>query len=185
MKIITEYWPQILAERKAVDCCDLKTDYFSPSCTLAERKTQQNVVAAGITASFPAVVALLKSIRKLPHGEIYFAGIDRFADNSYWDAVDETHPLYENKILLELLGINRKSVIDISAPLRPERERFISEIMRPAPVSDKWRNLPSDFDITRATSGISFINCNTQRDEALAIALKMREALNYPEKPRL
>lgn len=54
--------------------------------------------------------------------------------------------------------------------------------MRPAPVSDKWRNLSSDFDITRATSGISFINCNTQRDEALAIALKMREALNYPEK---
>lgn len=38
LKIITEYWPQILAERKAVDCCDLKTDYFSPSCTLAERK---------------------------------------------------------------------------------------------------------------------------------------------------
>lgn len=28
LKIITEYWPQILAERKAVDCCDLKTDYF-------------------------------------------------------------------------------------------------------------------------------------------------------------
>lgn len=186
LKIITEYWPQILAERKAVDCCDLKNRLlFHQAALWQNEKTQQNVVAAGITACFPSVVALLKSIRKLPHGEIYFAGIDRFADNSYWDAVDETHPLYENKILLELLGINRKSVIDISAPLRPERERFISEIMRPAPVSDKWRNLPSDFDITRATSGISFINCNTQRDEALAIALKMREVLNYPEKPRL
>lgn len=183
LKIITEYWPQILAERKAVDCCDLKNRLlFHQAALWQKEKTQQNVVAAGITACFPSVVALLKSIRKLPHGEIYFAGIDRFADNSYWDAVDETHPLYENKILLELLGINRKSVIDISAPLRPEREKFISEIMRPAPVSDKWRNLPSDFDITRTTSGISFINCNTQRDEALAIALKMREVLNYPEK---
>lgn len=91
LKIITEYWPQILAERKAVDCCDLKNRLlFHQAALWQKEKTQQNVVAAGITACFPSVVALLKSIRELPRGEIYFAGIDRFADNSYWDAVDET-----------------------------------------------------------------------------------------------
>ena len=42
LKIITEYWPQILAERKAVDCCDLKNRLlFHQAALWQKEKTQQ------------------------------------------------------------------------------------------------------------------------------------------------
>ncbi len=183
LKIITEFWPMILKDRKAVDVCQMKnTLLFKQADIWAHSPTSQNIVAAGITASFPAIVTLLKSIMALPNGEIYFAGIDRLADQAYWEAIDETHPMFELKALLGLLNISRDDISDVIPPCLPDREYLISEIMRPAVVSDVWRKISGRFHLDNALQGISVINCNTQRDEALAIALKMREVLNTPEK---
>ncbi len=183
LKIITEFWPQILSERGAIDVCNLKNKIlFRQAQIWQDNKTQKNVVAAGITASFPAITTLLKSICGLPNGEIYFAGIDRFANDAYWAKIDETHPQFELKSLLELLEFNRDEIYDAGVARNPEREKFISELMRPATVSDEWRRLAGTIDISRAIANISLINCNSQRDEALAIALKMREVLLEPEK---
>lgn len=183
LKIITEFWPQILEERGAIDAAELKRLMLLHQAEIwEEEKTSRNIVAAGITANFPAIVRMLKCIQGLPNGEIYFAGIDRFADNCYWEAVDETHPQFELKSLLELLEINRADVRDVFEPNNIERERLISEFMRPAGVSDKWRNIASDIDIAKAASGVSLISCKTQRDEALAIAMKMRDVLTHKEK---
>ena len=183
LKIITEFWPMILKERDAVDACTLKNSLLFKQAQIWEKNPiSQNIVVAGVTASFPAIIALLKSIINLPNGEIYFSGIDRFANQAYWDAVDETHPLFETKSLLELLEISPQDVIDVLSPSLPEREQLISEIMRPAPVSDEWRRIYGSFDLDKAINGISVINCRSQRDEALAIALKMREVLNTPER---
>ena len=183
LKIITEFWPMILKERDAVDACTLKNSLlFKQAQIWAKNPISQNIVVAGVTASFPAIISLLKSIINLPNGEIYFSGIDRFANQAYWNAVDETHPLFETKSLLELLEISPQDVIDVLSPSLPEREQLISEIMRPATVSDEWRRIYGAFDLDKAINGISVINCRSQRDEALAIALKMREVLNTPEK---
>ena len=183
LKIITEFWPMILKERDAVDACTLKNSLLFKQAQIWDKNPiSQNIVVAGVTASFPAIIALLKSIIDLPNGEIYFSGIDRFATQAYWDAVDETHPLFETKSLLELLEISPQDVIDVLPPSLPEREQLISEIMRPAIVSDEWRRIYGAFDLDKAIGGISVVNCRSQRDEALAIALKMREVLNTPEK---
>ncbi len=183
LKIITEYWPQILQERNAIDRCMLKNKILYLQADLwQEKPTMQDVVAAGITASFPAIVSLLKSILKLPNGSIYFACIDRYADDDYWTGVDETHPLYENKILLELLGLSPAAIQDISTPVYPLREQLVSELMRPASVSYMWRSISEKISVAEAINGITFINCDSQRDEALAIALKMRAVLEIPEK---
>lgn len=183
LKIITEFWPQILEERHAVDICTIKNALLQKQAEVwRQEKTEKNIAAAGITASFPAVVEMLKTVRDLPNGEIYFAGIDNFADDIYWESVDESHPQFELKELLEKLHITRGQIRNICQPRAPEREKFISEIMRPAKVSDVWRKIGIDIDINTAAKGIQLIQCHTQRDEAAAIALKMRQILNYPEK---
>lgn len=182
LKIITEFWPHILNERNAIDICEQNKQLLITQALLWQQEnTKRHIVAAGITASFPAIVKLLQVIRNLPNGEIYFSGIDRFADEEYWQSVDDSHPLFELKELLELLEINRAEIRDILPPANREREHFISEIMRPAAVSDKWQNLP-DINVEAASKNISLISCNSQRDESLAIALKMRQILNTPEK---
>ena len=183
LKIITEYWPLILKERNAIDACDLKKQLLMQQADIWQQEnTAKNIVAAGITAGFPAIVKMLNVIQHLPKGEIYFAGIDCLADDEYWNAVDDSHPQFELKELLTLLNISRSQISDIVPPANVEREKFISELMRPASVSDKWRQLSHKIDLEKAVSGISYVNCNTQRDEALAIALKMRQILDIPEK---
>lgn len=183
LKIITEFWPQILEERQAIDSCELKKQILLQQADIWQKEnTEKNIVAAGITANFPAIVKMLKVIQNLPNGEIYFAGIDCFADEDYWAAIDDSHPQFELKELLAQLNISREQISDVISPVNIERERFISELMRPASVSDKWRHLPQVVNLEKAIQGIRYINCNTQRDEALAIALKIRQVLCLPEK---
>lgn len=183
LKIITEYWPKILEERDAADVCDIKNQLLFKQAELWRlNKTTQPIIAAGITANFPAVTAILKSIMELPNGTIYFAGIDRFADDAYWDAIDESHPQFELKELLEALQLHRSMISDICTASNSEREKFISEFMRPAVVSDQWRETAPKLDCNAALQGLEVMECTSQRSEATAIALKLREILTFPEK---
>ena len=183
LKIITEFWPQILAERQAIDMAELKRNLLYQQASVWQKEqTLRPIVAAGITASFPCIVNALKVISHLPNGEIYFSGIDYFADETYWQAIDESHPQFELKELLHLLDLDRKDISSVCPKKFPSREQLISEIMRPATVSDAWRHLERIPDVQSCLSNIRLIETKTQREEAVAIALKMREILNMPEK---
>lgn len=184
LKIITEYWPKILKEKGSIDETELRKQQLLQQSDIWEaQNTNKIIVAAGITASFPAIVKMLNVVKNIPNGAIYFAGIDCFADDDYWNAVDEANPQFELKELLHLLNIKRSDIQNIDTSIDIEREKLISEIMRPAILSDKWRYLKnSDFNIFKAIDGLEIIEAKTQRDEALAIACKMREIIDTPEK---
>ena len=183
LKIITKYWPEILKERKAIDICDLKNHLLRKKAIfLKNNDFEKHIVIAGVTASFPSFVELMKTVIELKNGEIYFSGIDKLADNEYWDAIDEMHPQFELKDLLKKLQLDRLLIKDHCLPSNIFREHFISEVMRPAIVSDKWSSLQSVIDGKSAVKGIQVINSKNQREEALAIALKMREILEEEDK---
>ena len=183
LQIITKFWPQILKEKNSIDSCQLKNLLLYKQADFWKKENSDRViVAAGITASFPSIVHMLKVVSNLPNGELYFYGIDNYADNLYWSAIDESHPQFELKELLQHLGIDRKQVMNVQDPIHPERELFLSEIMRPAAVSDVWQKISFHTNLLSASKGINLIETHNQRDEALAIALKMRETLTFPEK---
>ncbi|MBR5154665.1 MAG: PD-(D/E)XK nuclease family protein [Alphaproteobacteria bacterium] len=183
LKIITEFWPQILEERGAIDTSLMKNIVLSKQALLWRKEnTSKNIIIAGVSASFPSIVEMFETVKNLPNGEIYFAGIDNFADDDYWEAIDEVHPQFEIKDLLNKINIDRKNIANVLEPRDANREQFISEIMRPAIVSNKWRSIADDFNLQKSLENITLLTLKNQRDEALAIALKMREVLNYPEK---
>ena len=63
LKIITKYWPQILDERKSIDVSELKKQILFKQAQLWKKEnTNKCIIAAGITASFPAIVNLLSVI---------------------------------------------------------------------------------------------------------------------------
>lgn len=84
--------------------------------------------------------------------------------------------------LLDYLQADRRDIADLMPPANPEREKFISEIMRPAKTTDKWRDIAAAEIHHEAYDGIRLIDCDDVRKEALAIALIMRETLEQPEK---
>lgn len=183
LRIITAYWPQILADAGKVDAAERRNRLLQAQILLWQKNhPQKRIVAAGTTAAFPLMKELLKTILTLDNGEVILAGTDKYLSDEDWQQIDEVHPQYEIKQLLDYLQIDRMDVIDLVKPVFSKREYLLSEVMRPAKTSDKWRRLDTSVLSAQAADGIHFINAPNARLEALSIALLMRETLNSPEK---
>lgn len=183
LKIVTDFWPHILAERGLIDASTRRNRLLlAQSKIWKQNPPAKRIVAAGTTAAFPAMKELLKTVMDLPQGEIYLAGLDKKVDEETWSEVDETHPQFELKELLDSLELERGEVENIGESANIETEVWISEIMRPAKVSDRWLDLPFKNIKPASWSGVQLINCTEIREEALAIALIMRETLEHEGK---
>ena len=183
LEIITRYWPDILKERGLIDPSERRNRLIAAQAAMWKAAPPaKRIAAVGTTATFPAMKALVKVISELPRGEVYLVGLDKNLDDDSWNAIDETHPQFELKELLAYLQVDRRKIADLMPPANLEREKFISEIMRPAKTTDKWRDIAAVGIHHEAYDGIRLIDCDDVRKEALAIALIMRETLEQPEK---
>lgn len=183
LEIITQYWPEILKERNMVDSSFRRNQLLLAQSEIWKLNPPQNrIVIAGTTATFPAMKELVKTVINLKNGELILAGLDKYLDDEDWSFVDETHPQFELKDLLSFLTVSRSQVADFALPVNSAREIFISEVMRPAKTTDKWLDIKSKQISLEALHGLSLINCVDSKQEALTIALLMREALETEEK---
>ena len=134
------------------------------------------MIAAGSTGSQPATRELLSVIAALPQGAVVLPGLDRDMDDESWAKLDPTHPQFGLRELLGVLGQDRRKVADWpGAGSDPARRLLISELMRPAETSDAWIE-PSATALDHVTRA----DCATPHQEAVVIALAMRESLEHP-----
>ncbi len=182
LNIITRYWPNILAERGVIDAGKRKNILIEKQSALWQHEhPERHIIIAGSTAVSLVMKQMVQTVLYLPNGEVYLAGLDKILEDSAWDKIDETHPQFELKQLLEFLNINRFDIPDIIPPQNPAREKLISEIMRPATCSHEWRKLKDTLS-PEATNNLHLLDCPNTRIEALSIALLMRQALETKEK---
>ena len=188
LTIVSEAWPAILAERGVIDPADRRNRVLALQADLWRAQPPETpVIAAGSTGSIPATADLLAVIAGLPAGAVVLPGLDRDMDDESWDALDDSHPQAGLKRLVQTIGRDRRSVPDWPAPMTgrvrptlPRRRRLIRELMRPAATTDAWRGLAGALG-PQATEGLSRLDCPTQREEAQAIALILRGALEEQE----
>ena len=159
------------------------------------------VLAAGVTSASPAVARLLRVVAELPKGGVVLPDLDLALDDAVWDALGVagapetlgdppfapgdavTHPQYHLKLLLNRMGVQRGEVrpwhrSGVSAA-PPERSRAISSLFLPPEASAAWISLPPE---RRRLPGVRLMDCADPQEEAQAIALLVREALEQPEK---
>ncbi|MFG1343754.1 double-strand break repair protein AddB [Xanthobacter autotrophicus DSM 431] len=148
------------------------------------------VIAAGSTGSMPATARLLAAIAHLPRGAVVLPGLDQDLDEASFaritDARDPApdHPQYGLARLLGRLGLKRGAVVPLAPPAAFGRELLMSEALRQAETSDLWARLPERLpapDLARAMAGLSVVEADDPRAEALAIALLLRDSLERPE----
>ena len=88
--------------------------------------------------------------------------------------------------LLARLGVARDAVQPLVEPAAHGREMLASEALRPAATTDRWQarfKTPEFTDAAdRAMAGISLIEAADAEEEALAIAICLREAIETPAK---
>jgi len=177
LAIIGEHWPNMLAERGQIDALDRRTRSIrAQAARWRERPPATPVIAAGSTGSQPATRNLLAAIAGLPQGVVVLPGLDREIDEESWTKLDPTHPQFGLHDLLLALGCTREEVREWPGESGDlARRQLIAELMRPAETTDAWqRPEPAALDhVTRA-------DCATPHQEALVIALALREALETP-----
>jgi len=195
-------WMAELAERGEVDAVTRRNLLFRQ----AARKWRESpppfpILAAGVTSAAPALARLLRVVSELPQGGVILPDLDLSMDDAVWgelgcagapedpggapfaprDAV--THPQYHLKLLLNRMGVARGEVLPwhraglAAAP--PERSRAISSLFLPPQASSAWASLPAD---QRRLSGVRLMESAHPGEEAQAIALLVRQALEEPEK---
>ncbi|MBQ8481842.1 MAG: PD-(D/E)XK nuclease family protein [Alphaproteobacteria bacterium] len=178
LKIITEYWPRILEENGYCDPAERKKQLIRAELDFwRSSPNRPKIIIAGSTAAFPVLKEMVKTVAEFPDGEVYLYGVDKYLDADSWQKIDENHPQYELKELLDYLQLSRDCVIDIPDKDISNREKLISEIMRPASTTGEWRKLSEEMFPADTFKDIHLINCDDMRHEAKTIALIMRETL--------
>jgi len=180
------HWPAILEEEGRADIAARRDQ----AIRALGRRLEMNpppgpVIAAGSTGSIPATAELLGVIARLPQGALVLPGLDRHLDDKSWNDLDPGHPQYGLKQLLDRIGVTRADVEDWhGAAPDPARERLLSETLRPAPTTDAWRALVEKgaHDIAQGVEGLSLVEAADPAEEALAIALALRQALETQNK---
>ncbi len=140
------------------------------------------VVAAGSSGSVETTAQILELVARLPRGMVLLPGLDRQLDEESWLALREDHPQFAMRGLLQRLRLRRDEVA--TWPTADGglswREKLLSAALRPAETTDQWRRL-GRFEAA-ATDGMERLDCKDEQEEALAIALAMRQVLETPDK---
>ncbi|HWV12721.1 MAG TPA: double-strand break repair protein AddB, partial [Sphingobium sp.] len=195
--ILIRRWPEELARLGLIDLADRRNRLFD---RLATRWGQEPppgfVIAAGIATTAPAVAGLLRRISILPRGSVVFAGLDHEMDDAAWEAIGpfapdpitgrappahETHPQYALKLLLDRMSATRDDVAlwrwGSEHDARAVRGRNISNAMLPPRLTSRWRDLKT---ADRSLAGVEALEVATPGEEAQAIAIALREAVESP-----
>ena len=198
LKFMHPRWRAILAERGAIKAAERRDKLIEAEANRLAN-SDAPVIAAGSTGSMPATAKLLATIAKLPHGALVLPGLDMDLDDGSWALIagndDDNshdgapaagHAQFAMQALLAALGITRHDVVALSDPAPHGRERLVSEALRPAATTERWRERATskDFDAAAASAltSLSMIEAANAEEEALAIAVALREAVESKAK---
>ncbi|MFM5916212.1 MAG: double-strand break repair protein AddB [Novosphingobium sp.] len=195
-------WQAELAERGEVDAPVRRNLLFGHAAQRWSADPPPGpVIAAGVTSASPALAKLLRVIAGLPNSAVILPDLDLSLGGDVWDALGSagipaadgeppiapddavTHPQYHLKLLLNRMGVNRAEVDPwhraglAAAP--PERSRAISNLFLPPSASASWVDLPAS---ERRLSGVRLMHSAHPGEEAQAVAVLLREALEVPER---
>ncbi len=159
----------------------------------AEAPPTHPLIIAGSTGSRGTTALLMRAVARLPQGALILPGFDFDMPDTVWSGLEdpllsEDHPQYRYFALMRALGIAASDVGLWAGTAAPDtaRNRLVSLALRPAPVTDRWLSEGQGLgDLIAATEGVTLIEAPNPRAEALAIALRLRQAVLDGQKAAL
>jgi len=137
----------------------------------------------------PATAKLLATIAHLPQGVVVLPGLDTDLDDAAWALIGGTmegdriveapasgHPQLAMHALLRRIGIARDEVTRLAQP--SPRARLVSEAMRPSAATERWAMRVDAPTRDAALGSLAVIEAANAEEEALAVAIALREAVH-------
>ncbi|HVH80279.1 MAG TPA: double-strand break repair protein AddB, partial [Stellaceae bacterium] len=184
LDILPTQWPAMLQTEGALDPAERRNRLLARQAALWRRTPLRGpVIAAGLVGGIPALEELIGVIAALDNGMVILPGLDRDTPPHVWEAIagDPPHPQF---LLAQLLNRLELAPQDVQ-PWRPATENrrtrrlnLLSQALRPANLTDGWRDLKPEPPETLA--GLSRYDCASPQQEAGTIALLLRRKLEEP-----
>ncbi len=198
LKIASAFWPVRLEELKRSSPAKHRAAILrSEARRIGEREHNGPVIVAGSTGSVPAAAELIAAISRLPNGTVVLPGLDTSMPDDQWAIVEEesfdgkpdpasrSHSQFGLSKLLKKIGAVRGDVGiigEVPAALA-FRAAAISQALVPAKATDRWSEWRDGADLEAlgaAFADVSLIEAANEREEAVAIAIALRLALQKP-----
>lgn len=194
-QIIETYWPERLRELSVMDpsarrvaLLDALADLWSAS------PPDYPVIVAGSTGTLKATARLMRVVADMPNGMVVLPGLQKDLPEQIWASIDARHPQASLKGLMDVMELPREGVANwpwtvegVNEGQARKRRRVLAEALVPVDATGDWlgriKSLTEGeggdvFD--KALDGLSLLEARTDAEEALSIALIMRETLENP-----
>jgi ATP-dependent helicase/nuclease subunit B len=190
LQAVLQVWPALLEERQLMDAARRRNLQLQG---LAERWAATPppfpVILAGFSSAPPAVARLARTIARLPEGRVIMPGLDLGMTAEAWTLVRgedgqaglETHPQHGMARLLDAAALSpleaepwlAQSQRSGSASARAE---LVSRALQPPQLSGAMVVAPSP----EAVAGLRMVEAANAAEEALAIAIALRQVVERP-----
>lgn len=197
IKVASQFWPARLSEiNRSSPALHRNQAIRAEALRLGRDGGRGPVIVAGSTGSIPATADLIAAIHRLEKGAVVLPGLDMRMEDADWllagavqwdstrnpDPASRSHPQYGLFHLLSKLAVDRDEVIALgdNGPAIETRMTATSTAFLPA-QSDVHHH---DFrekqggDLAEAFAGVALVEAANEREEALAIAIALKLALD-------
>jgi len=192
---VRDFWPALVESQKKIEPAVRRDLLIAAEAERLKLAQQGPVIAAGSTGSMPSTALLLETIARLPNGAVVLPGLDTDLDEPSWEMIGGIrdaggqfvvppapgHPQFAMQALLKRIGVTRDTVVSLGEPAAHGRETYLSEALRPAIATERWQQRVTAIDfqdhLDRALAAITVIEAATADEEALVIAIALRDAI--------
>ncbi len=179
LQVVTRAWPDWLDDNGLLDTAARGLRLLDVQAQAWEAAAPDYpVVVAGTTGAVPAVARLMRVVARLPLGAVVLPGLDLELAPAVWDTLDDGHPQAGMQRLLAGMGATRDDVVPLSispAAGGAARAPTLWRALLPATALSDWR-----CSFTPHTKDLFRLEAADQQEEAVAIALALRDALELP-----
>jgi ATP-dependent helicase/nuclease subunit B len=187
LEIITKFWP---AHLKELGFSDPAEHGAAVRRALAKRwkseVPKRPIVIAGSTGSQATTRELMRVVARLPRGVVVFPGVDVDLDDDSWSMVGDQHPQHALRDTLTALGADRRDIPALQFESERGRARrvLMREALAPAEKTADWlvrlEAAGGQPFVKEGAANLRLLEAETEDQEAAAIALLLREAVESP-----
>ena len=196
LKIAFAHWPQWLEEHGVIDRAQrVALMVKAEIASLRGGMRRGPTIIAGSTGANRATAALIAAIARDAEGAVVLPGLDLDLDEGAWSLIGgeadgqglASHPQALLHRLIGFIAVKRDEIATLGAPPPglAARVAYLSEALRPAEATEVWRERTRALSapaIAAALEDVAIIAADTEAEEALALAIAMREILETPGK---
>ncbi|MGE4481746.1 double-strand break repair protein AddB [Acidocella sp.] len=180
LTIVTRHWPDILQAEGAMNPARRLALLIEAQARAWEDNPPPGPVWMVAAEGTPAIARMAEMVAGLPRGRLILPGFDTHLRAEAWAGIEESHAQGGIARLLADIGARLEEVEVLPAPpgLVPAgRSEVLSRALLPAAALSDWQN-PAPLNL----DGLTRLETGDEAQNALAIAMVLRQALQTPGK---